>query len=97
MPLDQTKLTVLGQNIRRLRVQNRLTQEKLAELAAMDITNLQRIEAGKYNTKILTLIRIRESLDVDWDSLIPCKNSREAARWSPAAATDIHLTREGFL
>jgi transcriptional regulator with XRE-family HTH domain len=69
--LDQTKLTVLGQNIRRLRVQNRLTQEKLAELAAMDITNLQRIEAGKYNTKILTLIRVREALDVDWDSLIP--------------------------
>ena len=71
MALDQTKLTVLGQNIRRLRVQNRLTQEKLAELAAMDITNLQRIEAGKYNTKILTLIRVREALDVDWDSLIP--------------------------
>jgi transcriptional regulator with XRE-family HTH domain len=68
---DPLLLQKLGKNIRRERVARKLTQEKLSELSGMDITNLQRIEAGKYNTKILTLIRLKEAMDVDWDQLIP--------------------------
>lgn len=37
----------------------------------MDITNLQRIEAGRYNTKVLSLMRIQKVLQVEWESLIP--------------------------
>ena len=48
-----------------------MTQEKLSELGDMDITNLQRIEAGKYNTKTLSLIRLRDALECEWDVLIP--------------------------
>jgi transcriptional regulator with XRE-family HTH domain len=68
---DPILLQKLCKNIRRERVARKLTQEKLSELSGMDITNLQRIEAGKYNTKILTLIRLKEAMDVDWDQLIP--------------------------
>jgi transcriptional regulator with XRE-family HTH domain len=68
---DQQLLQILGQNVRRERVGRKLTQEKLSELANMDITNLQRIEAGKYNTKVLSLIRFRDALECDWDVLIP--------------------------
>lgn len=71
MESDPLLLQKLGKNIRRERVARKLTQEKLSELSGMDITNLQRIEAGKYNTKILTLIRLKEAMDVDWDQLIP--------------------------
>jgi transcriptional regulator with XRE-family HTH domain len=68
---DQNLLQKLGQNVRRERVGRKMTQEKLSELADMDITNLQRIEAGKYNTKILSLIRLRDALECEWDVLIP--------------------------
>ncbi|MET3872434.1 transcriptional regulator with XRE-family HTH domain [Puniceicoccus vermicola] len=61
----------LGENIRRERVAAKLTQEKLSELAGMDITNLQRIESGRYNTKVTTLIRLRKALHVDWEDLLP--------------------------
>lgn len=71
MEINEKLLQKLGENIRRERVGRKLTQEKLAELSGMDITNLQRIEAGKYNTKILTLIRIKDALGIDWDTLIP--------------------------
>ena len=71
MESDPLLLQKLGKNIRRERVARKLTQEKLSELSGMDITNLQRIEAGKYNTKILTLIRLKEAMDVDWDQLVP--------------------------
>jgi len=37
----------------------------------MDVTNLQRIEAGRYNTKVLTVIRLKEALGVSWEALIP--------------------------
>lgn len=65
------KLKILRENIRRERVAAKLTQEKLSELAEMDITNLQRIEAGRYNTKVLTLIRLKTALDVSWEELLP--------------------------
>lgn len=65
------KLKIFGENIRRERVAAKLTQEKLSELAEMDIANLQRIEAGRYNTKVLTLIRLKKALDVGWEALLP--------------------------
>ncbi|MBC2604093.1 helix-turn-helix domain-containing protein [Puniceicoccus vermicola] len=71
MRIDQPILDKLGENIRRERVAAKLTQEKLSELAGMDITNLQRIESGRYNTKVTTLIRLRKALHVDWEDLLP--------------------------
>lgn len=68
---NHNTLKILGENIRRERVAAKLTQEKLSELAEMDITNLQRIEAGRYNTKVLSLIRLKEALGVSWEAIIP--------------------------
>jgi len=65
------RLKILGENIPRERGAAKLTQEKLSELAEMDVTNLQRIEAGRYNTKVLTVIRLKEALGVSWEALIP--------------------------
>ena len=61
----------IGENVRRERVAAKLTQEKLSERAGMDITNLQRIESGRYNPRATTLIRLRKALDVEWEDLLP--------------------------
>ena len=68
---DPKILQKLGENIRRKRVEASLTQEQLSEMASMDITNLQRIESGRYNTKALTLMRLQKALEVSWEELFP--------------------------
>jgi len=69
--IDQQAVKKLGENIRRERVAAKLTQEKLSELAGMDITNLQRIESGRYNPRATTLILLRKALGVEWEELLP--------------------------
>jgi transcriptional regulator with XRE-family HTH domain len=71
MEENDVLLREFGRNLRRARREVGLTQEKLAERSGMDITNLQRIEAGKYNTKVLSLIRLRDALGIEWDDLLP--------------------------
>ncbi len=46
-----------------------MTQEKLSELADLNIRTLQKIEAGQTNILLTTAIRLRESLKCDWDKL----------------------------
>jgi transcriptional regulator with XRE-family HTH domain len=48
-----------------------VTQEKLAELADLNIRTLQKIEAGETNILITTVTRLRRALDASWDSLLP--------------------------
>lgn len=71
MRVEQRILDKIGENVRRERVAAKLTQEKLSERAGMDITNLQRIESGRYNPRAATLIRLRKALDVEWEDLLP--------------------------
>ena len=71
MRIEQKILDKIGENVRRERVAAKLTQEKLSERAGMDITNLQRIESGRYNPRATTLIRLRKALDVEWEDLLP--------------------------
>lgn len=46
-----------------------LTQEKLSELADLNIRTLQKIEAGQTNILITTAIRLREALGCVWERL----------------------------
>lgn len=47
-----------------------ITQEKLAELADLNIRTLQKIEAGQTNILVTTAIRVRKSLGCNWESLL---------------------------
>jgi DNA-binding XRE family transcriptional regulator len=47
-----------------------MTQEKLAELADLNIRTLQKIEAGQTNILITTAARLRDALDCKIDILI---------------------------
>jgi transcriptional regulator with XRE-family HTH domain len=55
---------VLGRNVRRIRLQRRMTQEKLAFEAEIDLTYVGGIERGKRNPSLLVMVRIATALSV---------------------------------
>jgi transcriptional regulator with XRE-family HTH domain len=67
------ELERFGGNIRRERNARNLTQEKLAELADLNIRTVQKIEAGELNVLITTAIRIQRALKCSWERLIPTR------------------------
>jgi DNA-binding XRE family transcriptional regulator len=66
-------LRTFGANVRRQRVGQHITQEKLAEMADLNIRTIQKIEAGELNLLITTAARIQRSLSCDWNQLVPRK------------------------
>lgn len=76
MPLDpeQAKLLqAIGGNVRRLRQRSKLTQERLAELVGVNPRTVQKIEAGKLNILVTTLVRVQSALDCRWEELMELK------------------------
>ena len=70
-----------GERIRRLRKQNRYTQEELAEMLNMDRSVLSRIEVGKYVCTIDFLAQVSIFFDVSLDYLVFGKaQSRDTVR-----------------
>jgi len=61
---------IIGRNIHRLRNERGMTQETLAEKAAIDRRSLQRIEAGQWNMTVDYLEQLREALGCTWSQLI---------------------------
>ena len=64
------ELDRFGANIRRERNARNLTQEKLAELADLNIRTIQKIEAGELNVLITTAIRLQRALKCSWERLL---------------------------
>lgn len=65
-----------GANVRRARVARELTQEKLAELADLNVRTLQRIEAGEFAVLLNTAVRLAAALRCPWPELAPGVNPR---------------------
>lgn len=55
---------VVGANVRRLRVERKLTQEQLAHDAGIDLTYVGGIERGRRNPSVDVLGRLAASLQV---------------------------------
>ena len=64
------ELQMFGANLRRERTNRGITQEKLAELADLNIRTLQKIEAGQTNILITTAKRLRKGVGCSWDCLM---------------------------
>lgn len=60
----QRELLKLGQKIKRLRQDQNLTQEELAQHAQMNTSYLAKIERGMVNTSVRYLIKIARWLTV---------------------------------
>lgn len=56
---------LVGQNVRKCRLANGLTQEQLAARAEMTNDYISRLELGKENPSLETLERISKALKVD--------------------------------
>lgn len=62
---------MLAQNIRKLRLRNCLSQEKLSRLADISTATLVKIEAGiAKEPTITTITKIADALDVSIDMLV---------------------------
>ena len=62
---------MFGDNVRRERCSQGLTQDKLAELAEISTRNLQKVEAGELNILFTTIVRIQLALKCAWKKLMP--------------------------
>lgn len=66
----QKELKRFGGNLRRERMARKMTQEKLAELACLNVRTVQKIEAGQTNILITTAKRIQKATGCPWESLL---------------------------
>ena len=55
----------IGANIKNLRIEKNISQEKLAELADLDRTYVQSIEKGDRNISVEVLLRLAKGLNVE--------------------------------
>ena len=65
---------IVGDNIKRLRLEKHLTQEHLAFYSKMSCAHLAKTERGLNNPTILTIQNIADALGVDPEELF--RNSR---------------------
>jgi transcriptional regulator with XRE-family HTH domain len=68
-----------GENILRIRQARKLSQESLAELAAVHRTQITLIENGRRQPRAETVVRLAGALEVSIESLF------EGIRWDPRA------------
>lgn len=62
--------TVVGERIRARRKRLGLSQEDVADLAEMHVTNIGKIERGQSNPSLTTLVRVAGVLDCDPGSFL---------------------------
>lgn len=63
-------MTRFGANLRRERTACGITQQKLAEMADLNIRTVQKIEAGRINILITTAARLRKAVGCSWEKLV---------------------------
>ncbi|MBJ7437600.1 MAG: helix-turn-helix transcriptional regulator [Sphingopyxis sp.] len=71
---------IVGANVRRLRVERKLTQEQLAHDAEIDLTYMGGIERGRRNPSVSVLGRLARALEVlPGDLLAPVPQTYSSA------------------
>jgi transcriptional regulator with XRE-family HTH domain len=60
----------LGEAIRQIRLEAKLSQEQVAERASTDFTQVGRLERGTANPNYSTLLRIAAALDTSVDKIV---------------------------
>jgi transcriptional regulator with XRE-family HTH domain len=71
MPEPQSEASrLLGERLRARRLKNACSQEEIANLAGMNVSNYGKIERGLGNPEFLTIIRLASVLGVDAADLV---------------------------
>jgi len=58
-------IKTFGENVRRLRKEQNLSMEELANLADIELSQIYRIETGKINPKLTTILQIAKGLEIE--------------------------------
>lgn len=61
---EKEQLEAFGKNLRRIRKEKDLSMEALANLAEIELSQIYRIETGKINPKLITILRIAKALEI---------------------------------
>jgi transcriptional regulator with XRE-family HTH domain len=61
---EKEYLIELGNNIKRIRQKRKISQVELADVCNFEKQNMQRIEAGKTNPTVKTLLKIAQALEI---------------------------------
>lgn len=69
-PAMQDWRKIVGKNVRKIRQERGITQEKLAFEAEIDLTYVGGIERGKRNPSLLVMARVAEALSVPLTRLL---------------------------
>jgi len=64
-------ISAFGENLRVLRTERKLSQEDLATQMKTTKSQIARLESGKANPTLQTLLKIREILGVEIPALVP--------------------------
>ena len=65
-----TVVKLIGERVRKLRIDKQLTLENLAFKADMDYTQLSRIELGKINTSLFQIYKIANALGINSSEIL---------------------------
>lgn len=62
---------IIGRNVKRIRLEKRLTQEELSELSRVGRTSITNIESGNQQPPLHALVEIGNAFDMDYRDLLP--------------------------
>jgi DNA-binding XRE family transcriptional regulator len=71
LPVKNRNLALLGQEIRRLRMEKHFSQEEFAGLADIDRAYYGGIERGERNVAAINIIKIADAMGVEVGKLFP--------------------------
>lgn len=67
---NQELLVLLGNHVRKLRVEKNITMEELAYASEMELSQIYRIEKGKINATVSSLFAIARGLNISLQELL---------------------------
>lgn len=67
---EKQLLKKIGLRIKQLRAENGLSQRELGYKIDVEKSNISRLEAGLFNTKVYTLYRVAEAFDLSLAELL---------------------------
>ncbi|MFD1631546.1 helix-turn-helix domain-containing protein [Pseudopedobacter beijingensis] len=67
MPISSEKDAIksFGNKVRLIRKERKLSMEMLANIAEIELSQIYRIETGKINPKLTTILKIAEALEIN--------------------------------
>lgn len=70
---DEEVISNIGARIRDIRVSKNISQQHLADLCDVDLSQINRIELGKINTSVSILFLISKKLNVPVEEIVKIK------------------------